>query len=67
MEHLHLRNRESQSPKPAPSLGTVVCCIHCFHILGEETAASPREVLLARHRCAEGMRAKEPAAPPPFN
>ena len=54
-------------PKSAHPLGTLVFCIHCFQELGRETAATNREVLLAKHTCIEGQLAKQPAAPPPYN
>jgi len=48
-------------------LGKIVFCIHCFRSIGTESASTTREDLQARHKCAESLLAKQPAAPPPFN
>jgi len=53
--------------KLAHPIGTVVFCVHCFRTLGIESATTPREILLAKHKCAESLLAKQPAAPPPYN
>ena len=58
---------EQHLPRLAHPLGTIVFCVQCFQTLGTETAASPRAILLARHRCIEIMLSKEPAAPPPYS
>jgi hypothetical protein len=68
MDRLYHHRQQDQHPqKSAHPLGTVVFCIHCFRTLGTETAATPREVLIAKHNCAESLLAKKPGAPPPFN
>lgn len=54
-------------PEPAHPPGGLVSCIHCFQILGRETAVTPREALMASHTCPESILAKLPAAPPPYN
>ena len=59
--------RDPYPPKSAHPLGTVVFCIHCFRTLGTESDETPRETLLANHKCAESLLAKQPAAPPPYN
>ena len=64
--HYH-PHREQNQPRLAPPLGAVVLCIHCFQTLGTDTAATPRDLLLARHSCIERKLSKEPAAPPPYN
>ena len=68
MDRLHYHpQRDPHSTKFAHSLGTVVFCIHCFRTLGTETAKTSRDSLLAKHKCAESLLAKQPAAPPPYN
>ena len=54
-------------PKLAHPAGSLVSCIHCFRILGRDTAATPRKLLIATHKCRESLLAKLPAAPPPYN
>lgn len=63
----HYPYHDPQSPKLAHPLGTVVFCIHCFRTLGTESAETPREVLLSKHKCTESLLARLPAAPPPYN
>jgi len=60
-------NQDQRPPKFAPSLGAVVLCVHCFRHLGTESTTTTRTTLRAKHKCAEGRLAKEPAAPPPYN
>lgn len=66
MDRFH--SPHQQHPRgTAHPLGTVVFCVHCFQTLGTESAKTPRAMLLAEHKCAESMLAKQPAAPPPYN
>jgi hypothetical protein len=58
------RKRAPALPRP---LGTLVFCIHCIQTLGKVTAVTTREVLIARHTCAESELAKQPATPPPYS
>jgi len=58
---------ESNLPRVAHPLGTVVFCIHCFKTLGTDTPVTPRKVLLAKHSCLESLLSKQPAAPVPYN
>jgi len=67
MDRLHHHPQDPHASKLAHPLGTVVFCIHCFRTLGTESVKTPREILLARHNCAESLLAKQPAAPPPYN
>lgn len=68
MDRLHRHPHQDPRPsKLAHPLGTVVFCVHCFRTLGTESSKTPREMLLAKHRCPESLLAKQPAAPPPYN
>lgn len=60
-------SHDQQQRKLAHPLGTVVFCIHCFRTLGTESPTTTRENLQARHMCLEGLLAKLPGAPPPYN
>jgi hypothetical protein len=60
-------NQVQSFPNSAHPLGTLVFCKYCFTNIGTESAARPREFLLAKHECLEAQLAKQPAAPPPYN
>lgn len=59
--------QDKHQPNLTHPLGKVVFCIHCYRTLGTESSSSTREMLVALHQCEEGMLAKQPAAPPPYN
>ena len=59
--------QNQQERKPILGADPAVLCVHCYRVLGNETAKISRQKLLARHHCAESELAKHPAAPPPYN
>jgi len=68
MKHHATVHRSAEKHKAHPAtLGTDVHCIHCYRLLGVAETAEQRTRLVRAHRCFEGLLAKRPASPPPYN